>query len=158
LIEPGFDEGRFSHGFLKIREDKMRTTRRWWAFYSILVAAALVGCETTVIPPSGPVGTEICFDPMPNTAYQPGYPGEVIDCGWWVEFRGDLQAGFKTVSTYTWEECLPVPDDFLPGDQLRVTVTGDTGYGYFKCQWIDYFQFFPGVPRWKLTGYFLVTE
>ncbi len=133
---------------------KMGTTGRWCAIGSIVLVAALLGCNTEVIPASGPVGTEVCFDPMPETAYQYGGPGGVIDCGWWVAF----QHGLHQVRTYTWEECIPVPEEFSPGDDLRIVVTGDIAQWYFKCNWIDYLEFFPGVPGWKLHGYFLVTE
>jgi hypothetical protein len=128
--------------------------RRLWAVFSVVLIATLVGCTTNVTPPSGPVGTEICFAPMPTTKYQEGSGDTIIDCGWWVDF----QSGLKVVRTYTYEECLPVPEDFSPGKELRVAVTGDTGEGGLKCQWIDYYQLLPGVPGWKLHGYFLVTD
>ena len=133
---------------------KTRTMSRLWILGLILFAAGSVSCTTNVTPPSGPVGTEICFDPMPNTAYQSGGGDTVTDCGWWVDF----QSGLKAVRTYTREECLPVPEDFSPGEDLRVAVTGDTAQGNFKCEWIDYYELLPGVPGWKLHGYFLVTE
>ena len=133
----------------------MGICRRSWTLSSMVLVATLVGCTTNVTPPSGPVGTEICFDPMPLTDYQYGIGDTVIDCGWWVDF----QSGLKVVRTYTWEECLPVPEDFSPGEELRVAVTGDTAqFSHFKCQWIDYYELLPGVPGWKLHGYFLVTD
>jgi hypothetical protein len=132
----------------------METGRRLLAFSSMVLIVTLVGCTTNVTPPSGPVGTEVCFDPMPTTAYQDGGGHPVIDCGWWVDF----QSGLEAVHIYTYEECLPVPEVFSPGEDLRIAVTGDTAQGNFKCDWIDYFELLPGVPGWKLHGYFLVTD
>lgn len=133
----------------------MRTARRLLSFCSIVLIATLLGCTTNVTPPSGPVGTEICFDPMPSTSYQYGSGDTIIDCGWWVDF----QSGSTAVRTYSYEECVTVPGDFSPGEDLRVAVTGDLAEGaHFKCQWIDYYELLPGVPGWKLHGYFLVTD
>jgi hypothetical protein len=132
--------------------------RRWWVFGLILFATGSVGCTTDIAPPSGPAETEICFNPTPATLYRIQYDGEgveeVIDCGWWVDFR----SADEVVSIYSLESCVRIPQEFLPGDDLSITVTGDTGYGFFKCQWIDFFKGFPGVPGWKLTGHFKVTD
>ena len=132
---------------------KTRTMRRSWILGLILFAAGSVSCTTDITPPSGSVETEICFDPTPITLYKTdGY--EIYDCGWWVVFRSNDDV----VNTYSRESCVNIPAEFFPGDELLITITGDTGYGFFKCQWIDFFELVPGFPGWKLTGSFIVTE
>ena len=128
------------------------TGRRLWAFCSIVLIAALIGCTTNITPSSGPVGTEICFDPAPIRG--DGYVGgELITCGWWVYFLSGDTLG----STYTYENCVDIPTQFSPGDEISITINGDWGGG-LKCEWIDYYTDIPWVPGYKLFGSFVVTE
>ena len=129
------------------------TAGRWWAFCAIILIATLAGCTTNVTPPSGPAGTEVCFDPAPITF--PDLYGEIVgDCGWWVDF----QSSDEHDHTYTYERCVTIPPQFLPGDLIFMTVTGDTADGFFKCKFVDFFQDILWVPGFKLFGSFVVTE
>ncbi len=119
----------------------------------LLLAVGLVGCTVNVTPPSGPVDTELCFDPMPRTLYQRGSSGP-INCGWWIDF----ESPGKEVHDYIYDNCVTLPSDFSAGDEVSITITGDTAQDYFKCHWINYFEALPWVPEFKSYGSFQVTE
>ena len=125
-------------------------------FGLILIVGGFIGCTTNITPPSGPVGTEVCFDPAPITLFQLG-GDEIYPCGWFVDFESEDDA----ICGYTYETCIQIPSDppyFSPGEEILITITGDTGYGLFKCGFIDFFDDTDWVPGFKLYGSFLVTE
>jgi hypothetical protein len=131
---------------------KSISRRKLMAFCWLLFVIGLLGCTTNITPPSGPAGTEVCFDPAPiaGTQFNPG--GDPLPCGWWVYF----QSGDTSGSTYTWESCVDIPEHFVPGDEIFIRINGDDGG--IKCHWVDEFQLFPWVPGYTLFGSFVVTE
>ncbi len=129
--------------------ESCRGSRAWLVLLSI---ALCMGCTTNLTPPSGPVGTEVCFDPAPINGWAFGAGDEHIPCGWWVYFdSGDVQG-----SAYTYEPCVEIPEYFAPGDEISIRINGDEGG--IKCSWVDVFQRIPWVPGYTLFGSFSVTE
>ncbi len=118
-------------------------------FRSLLLVMVLAGCTTNITPPSGPAGTEVCFDPAPPRSQWVGGA-----CGWYI----DLKLDEATVSTdYTYEQCFTIPSQLSPGDELLVEVTGDWSGAWFGCE--EYKYEVPGLlPLYEYFGAFLVTE
>lgn len=126
-------------------------SRKSRALCSLLTAIALVGCTTNITPPSGPVDTEVCFDPAPITGTQDNPVGEPLPCGWWVYFH----SGDTVVADYTFETCVDIPPEFSPGDEIFIRINGD--WGGIKCAY-DWFASVPWVPGFTLFGDFVVTD
>ena len=119
--------------------------RRLWAVCSILLfAVGLVGCTTNITPPSGPVGTEVCFDPAPFTFVD---DVERTPCPWhvWME-TPDGESFIEVGETY--DKCFDIPAECLVGREYTVTVAGKWSIG---CS-----LYFP-YPA-AFYGSFVVTE
>ena len=117
----------------------------------LLCLVALSGCSpgpTSIDPPSGPVGTEVCFDPAPPLFET--YLGET--CGWFVRVGMDpaVPALYDYVG-YVRDNCFEIPSwlqivepfppfdfwdhDVSPGDVLKIYVAPDWGallFGYCR--------------------------
>jgi hypothetical protein len=108
------------------------TIRRLWAVCSILLfAVGLVGCTTNITPPSGPVGTEVCFDPAPFTfvAYQ-----TYQLCPWTVLFRFPDEPSFLPDPIPTDDQCFTLPYDY-PVGEYTVAVAGRMGLNCDLILW-----------------------
>ena len=104
----------------------------------VLLAACICGCKTNVHPPSGPVCTEVCFNPV-------FFP----DCH--CPQKVDFFLGFpflpSAATGWTEGECIRIPYLFSPGDNLTMQVTGDlgcTGAMWWECG----FLFLPHTSVW----------
>ena len=119
--------------------------RRLWTVCSILLfAVGLVGCTTNITPPSGPVGTEVCFDPAPFTFIDPTPPGEL--CPWIVSFDLPDEPSFRPYPIYTDNTCFTIPSDY-PVGEYNVAVAGQMGLGCDITLWV-----------YGADGIFTVTE
>ncbi len=128
---------------------------------SLLLAvllAGICGCSpepTEIDPPSGPVGTQVCFNPTPPRFV--GVTGET--CGWYVVLTS--HSGYDTAFDrfYTYENCFELPSgEFFAGDVVTVEVHPDW-YAGLAAYWCD--AAFPQPPLdglGVLYGTFLVTE
>ena len=129
---------------------KVEDTNSKWLFLWILIMAGLAGCTTDISPPSGPVETEVCFDPAPPT----GFNDFLRSCGWFIELQLD---GTTQSWDYTYDQCFTIPSTFSPGDDIFVEVTGDWGSTWIKCGF-DKLEI-PGLLYlYQYYGTFLVTE
>ena len=122
-------------------------SRKSRAFCSLLFVVGLVGCTTNITPPSGPAGTEVCFDPAPIR--WPGWVPELGDilCEWGVRLR--LDDNF-TLIIHTDDKCFNIPSWYSIGDEITIHVFSGLG---FACELNT-----EGVPWLTLYGSFLVTE
>ena len=110
--------------------------------FSALFVVGLVGCTTNITPPSGPIGTEVCFDPAPFRFIDA--TGSEL-CGWsvWMEAA---DTSLLEVGT-TDDKCFNIPATCSAGLEYTVMVAGKWGPGCAK-----YF------PDSRLYGSFVVTE
>jgi hypothetical protein len=120
----------------------------------VLSAPGLVGCGKTmhIAPLSGPVGTNVCFNPAPPT----GFDSTLERCGWFIELQKD---GTTQWAEYTVDQCFTMPSNigFLPGDEIFVEVTGDWGQIGFECgfQKVEVPEL---LSLYQYYGTFLLTE
>jgi hypothetical protein len=135
----------------------------------------LSGCSsgpTSINPPSGPVGMEVCFDPAPAQFVSP-LGGET--CGWyvvvgmaWANPPSYHPVGyvyencFEIPSTLNLREALypyePVTHEVAPGDVLKIRVEADLGVMLYG--WWCNTRSMP-TPFYEIgakTGTFTVTE
>jgi hypothetical protein len=129
---------------MEVMMEKVPVRRLWTVCSILLFAVGLVGCTTNITPPSGPVGTEVCFNPAPFTFidYQTGQL-----CPWILWFRLPDEPSFRPYPIYTDNKCFTIPSDY-PFGEYTVTVAGQMGLG---CD-IHFAGQFP------LYGSFTVTE
>lgn len=112
----------------------------------VVFAAGLIGCTTNITPPSGPVGTEVCFDPAPFTSIDQ-LSGAL--CPWDVVLwpDDDLHALPKI---YSDDKCFNIPSACLVGHEYTIQVSGRWGLGcdvsFQPAQWLS------------VWGSFVVTE
>jgi len=107
--------------------------RRLWAVCSMLLfAVGLVGCTTNITPPSGPVGTEVCFDPAPFTFvdYQ-----TLQLCPWIVLFELPDEPSFNPYPIFPDDKCFTIPSDY-PVGEYTVAVAGQMGLGCDLTMWV----------------------
>lgn len=133
--------------------------RRLWAVCSVLLfALGLLGCTTNITPPSGPVGTEVCFSPAPFTWFgtDGGMEYELFLCPWHVTLTLHRDGSYLHYIP-TDGQCFnipasteyPTPSVVSAGDEFTVEVYGAMG---FACE-----PWFQGSLL-SLYGHFVVTE
>ena len=129
-----------------------------FALLLLVLCLGICGCSpepTNIDPPSGPAGTQVCFNPTPPRFV--GVTGGT--CGWYVVLAS--HSGYDTAfhRFYAYENCFEMtPDEFSAGDVVTVEVHPDWYAGLF-AYWCD--AAFPQPPLDRLGvlhGTFIVTE
>jgi hypothetical protein len=109
--------------------------RRLWTVCSILLfAVGLIGCTTNFTPPSGPVGTEVCFDPAPFTFVD--YTSGQL-CPWIVLFEIPDEPSFNPYPIFPDDKCFTIPSDY-PVGEYTVAVAGQMGLNCDITLWWPY--------------------
>ena len=126
---------------------KATPVRQAWEVFLPFFVVALIGCTTNITPPSGPTGTEVCFDPAPIRL--PGWDSELGDilCDWGVRLRsGDNSAPI----IHTDDMCFNIPSAYSVGDEITIHVFSGLG---FACELNT-----EGVQGLSLYGSFIVSD
>ena len=110
---------------MEVMVEKVAVRQLWTVCSVLLFAVGLVGCTTNITPPSGPVGTEVCFNPAPFTwiEYETGQL-----CPWKVWFDLPDEPSFMPSPISTDNKCFTIPSDY-PVGEYAVTVAGQMGLG-----------------------------